>query len=290
MPIDYEKLRNWQVPEVRQRLTQRDTMLYALGLGLGADPMDRDQLRFVYERDLAALPTMAVVLCQPIGWTADPETGIDRTGVVHGEQGFTIHRRLPVEGELRSTTRVVEVVDKGAGKGALILTETRVYGDGEAAPLATLASTTFARRDGGFGGPSRSPHEPHRLPERDPDLVDDWPVIPQLALIYRLSGDYNPLHADPDYAARAGFRQPILHGRATFGIAGIALLRRVCGWDPARLVSMQARFSSPVYPGDTIRTAIWLDGTQVSFRCTVPARGVTVLDHGRAVLGPALQG
>jgi acyl dehydratase len=282
MPIQYEALKKWPIPEQRVALTKKDTMLYALGLGLGADPMDLHQLRFVYEEHLQALPTMAVVLCQPMGWTSAPGTGVDRTKVVHGEQGFRLHRALPVEASLRGDTRVVEVVDKGAAKGALILTETRIVDATSGDLIASTASTTFARADGGFGGPSESPKALRTLPDRAPDLCDDWPVIPQLALIYRLSGDYNPLHADPAFAAKGGFRQPILHGRATFGIAGIALLRQLCNWDPSRLMAMEARFSAPVYPGDTIRTEIWNEGTQACFRCTVPARDAVVLNNGWA--------
>jgi acyl dehydratase len=284
--MDYETLRHWPIADVDLDLTARDTMLYALGLGMGADPMDAHQLRFVYEDGLLALPTLAVVLCQPMGWTGDPKTGIDRTKVVHGEQGFTLHRPLPVSGRLRGQTRVVEVVDKGEGRGALILTETRILDRTTGECIATTESTSFARANGGFGGPSASPKVPRSLPEgRAADLADEWPVLPQLALIYRLSGDYNPLHADPGFAARAGYPQPILHGRATFGIAGIALLRQLCGWDPSRLTAMEARFSSPVFPGETIRTEIWRGDGEAWFRCIVPSRGAVVLNNGWAKIG-----
>ena len=282
MTIHYETLKNWQIPDLPFELSEKDTILYALGLGLGADPMDLHQLRFVYEQGLQALPMMSVVLCQPMGWAGDPRTGVDRTKVVHGEQGFRLHRPLPAEASLRGETRVVDVIDKGEGKGALILTETRILDAKTGECIATTDSTSFARANGGFGGPSASPKVPRTLPARAPDLTDDWPVIPQLALIYRLSGDYNPLHADPAFAAKAGFSQPILHGRATFGIAGIALLRQLCEWKPERLTSMEARFSAPVYPGDTIRTEIWREPGEVFFRCTVPARNAVVLNNGWA--------
>ena len=120
------------------------------------------------------------------------------------------------------------------------------------------------------------------IPERAPDQICDLATLPQAALIYRLSGDYNPLHAEPAYAAKAGFKQPILHGRATFSVAGHALLKTCCGYDPAKFKSMEGRFSSPVYPGEVIRTEMWMDGKVVTFRSTVPARGVTVLNNGRA--------
>ena len=282
MAIDYEKLIGWKIPEVEQKLTQRDTILYALGVGLGANPCDEDQLKFVYEEKLVALPTMAITLAYPGAWHAESDTGITRSHVVHGEQGFTIHRPLPVEGTVIGFTEVTGVFDKGKDKGALVVTRSTVREQATAEIICTLTSTSFCRADGGFGGPSGPVKEPHRLPERAPDLTCDLPTLPQAALIYRLSGDYNPLHADPAYAKKAGFNMPILHGRCTFSVAGHALLRSCGGYDPERLKSMEGRFSAPVYPGETIRTEMWIDGTVVSFRSSVPARQVTVLNNGRA--------
>jgi acyl dehydratase len=280
--IDYEKLINYRIPEVEQQLTKKDTMLYALGVGLGSDPCDEDQLKFVYEKDLVALPTMAIILGYPGPWHAEADVGITRSHVVHGEQGLTIHRPLPVEGSIVGLTEIVRVIDKGKDKGALVMTQTSVRDKASQELFCTLTSTTFCRADGGFGGPSGPVRDPHPLPDRPPASVCDLPTLPQAALIYRLSGDYNPLHAEPAYARQAGFRMPILHGRCTFSIAGHALLRTCCGYDPARLKSMEGRFSSPVYPGETIRTEMWIDRSIVSFRATVPARNVTVLNNGRA--------
>lgn len=282
MPIDYDKLISWKIPEVEQELTKRDTMLYALGVGLGADPCDSDQLKFVYEQNLEALPSMAIVLGYPGPWHANTGTGITRSHVVHGEQGFTIHKPLPVEGTVLGLTKVTGVLDKGKDKGALVLTECTVRDKATGDTICTLMSTTFCRADGGFGGPSGPAKPQHPIPATPPDATCDLPTMPQAALIYRLSGDYNPLHADPAYAQKAGFKMPILHGRCTFGVAGHALLKTCCGYDPARFRSMEGRFSSPVYPGETIRTEMWRDGNVVSFRSTVPARGVTVINNGRA--------
>jgi acyl dehydratase len=282
MAINYEKLLNWDIPEVTQQLTRRDTILYALGVGLGADPCDADQLRFVCEDRLQALPTMAIILGYPGPWHAHPDTGITRSHVVHGEQGFRIVRALPVEGAIAGKTRVTGVMDKGKDKGALVMTECTVRDKASGNVLCTLASTTFCRADGGFGGPDGPVKAPHPLPGTAPQQVCDLPTLPQAALIFRLSGDYNPLHADPEYAVKAGFRMPILHGRCTFSIAGHAILRTLCGYDPSRFVAMEGRFSSPVYPGETVRTEMWREGSIVSFRSTVPARGVTVLNNGRA--------
>jgi acyl dehydratase len=286
MPIDYDKLINWKIPEVEQRYTKRDTILYALGVGLGADPCDANQLKFVYEQNLQALPTMAIVLGYPGPWYAHPDTGITRTHVVHGEQSFAICRPLPAEGAIVGLTKIAGVIDKGKDKGALVITECTVRDKASGDTLCTLTSTSFCRADGGFGGPSGPVKPVHPIPDTPPDAVCDLPTLPQAALIYRLSGDYNPLHADPAYARKAGFRMPILHGRCTFSVAGHAILKTCCGYDPARFRTMAGRFSSPVYPGETIRTEIWRDGNIVSFRSTVPARSVTVLNNGRAEILP----
>lgn len=282
MAINYEKLLNFDIPQVEQKLTKRDTMLYALGVGLGSDPVDLKQLQFVYEENLKALPTMAIILGYPGPWHAAADTGITRSHVVHGEQGFVIHKPLPVEGTIIGKTRVTAVLDKGKDKGALVLTACEVRDKATDELVCSLTSTTFCRADGGFGGPSGPVKAPHPIPDTPAQQVCDLPTLPQAALIYRLSGDYNPLHADPAYAAKAGFKMPILHGRATFSVVGHALVKTVCDYDPLRLKSMEGRFSSPVYPGETIRTEIWQDGNIVTFRATVPARGVTVLNNGRA--------
>ncbi len=282
MAINYEQLLNWDIPQVEQTLTRRDTMLYALGVGLGADPTDSQQLQFVYEEHLKALPTMAIILGYPGPWHAAPGTGVTRSHVVHGEQGFVIHRPLPVEGAITGKTRVTAVLDKGRDKGALLVTACDVRDKASNDLICTLTSTTFCRADGGFGGPSGPVQPPHPIPDTPAQQVCDLPTLPQAALIYRLSGDYNPLHADPAYAQKAGFKMPILHGRATFSVVGHALLKTLCGYDPARLKSMAGRFSSPVYPGETIRTEMWMEGRIATFRATVPARGVTVLNNGRA--------
>ena len=286
MPLNYENVINCRIPEVEQQLTKRDTILYALGVGLGGHPCDRNELRFVYEKDLQALPTMAIILGYPGPWHAQPGTGITRSHTVHGEQGFTIHRALPVEGAITGRTRVTGVIDKGRDRGALVTTVTDVRDKTTGDLVCALTSTTFCRADGGFGGPAGPAKPPHPVPAAPPQEVCDLPTLPQAALIFRLSGDYNPLHADPAYAAKAGFKMPILHGRCIFSIVGHAILRTCCGYDPARFKSMEGRFSSPVYPGETIRTEMWRDGTSVTFRATVPARGVTVLNNGRAEIEP----
>jgi acyl dehydratase len=281
--IDYDKLKAWPFRPVEQRYTARDTILYALGLGLGADPMDEAQLRFTFEEaeGFAALPTMPVVLGSPGFWSRDPESGITWQKVLHGEQAIELHGTVPAGATITATNRIAEVIDKGEGRGALIYVEREIR-DKDGTRIATLSSTTFARADGGFGGPAGPVKPVHALPERPPDAAMDWPTLPQAALIYRLSGDPNPLHASPAVARAAGFDRPILHGLCTLGIAGWAVLRTICDGDPARLRSLALRFSAPVWPGETIRTDIWRDGDVVSFRALAGDR--VVLNNGRAQL------
>jgi acyl dehydratase len=282
MAIDYQKLKNWHFPDLEHRYEAKDTILYALGVGCGADPMDRTELPFVYEDGLKALPTMAVVLGYPGFWLKDPATGVDWRKILHGEQGLVIHKPLPASGTVIGRTRVTEIVDKGPGKGALLYSDRDVLDKATGDLLATLTSTTFIRGEGGFGGPSGPSPAPHALPERAPDIAVDLKTLPQAALIYRLSGDDNPLHADPDVAAAAGFERPILHGLCSYAVAGRAVLKACCGNDPTRLKRFDLRFSAPVMPGETIRTEIWRDGSTVSFRARVVERDVVVLNNGRA--------
>lgn len=281
MAIDYEKLLNFPIPEVRQHLTKRDSVFYGLSVGLGMDPMDERQLDFVdHHRDLKAMPSMAVVLGHPGFWLRNPETGVDAVRVVHGEQGIEIHKPLPVEGEIVGTTRVTGIVDKGEGKGALLYSEKQVRG-GDGTLYATTRSTTFLRGDGGFGGPSGPVKPPHPVPEGAPDMVVDLPTRPEQALYYRLNGDDNPLHASPSIAAKAGFPRPILHGLCTLGVVTHALIRALADYDASALRALNLRFSSPVYPGETIRTEIWRDG---AFRARLLERDVVVVNNGKAVI------
>jgi acyl dehydratase len=285
MPIHYDHLLNYAIPEVRQRVTKRDTILYALGVGLGQDPLDTRQLDFVdHHRVLKALPSMAVVLGYPGFWLGNPATGVDAVKLVHGEQSIELHAPLPVEGEIIGRTKVTGLVDKGAGKGALLFSEKRLTDAATGTLLAVSRSTTFLRGDGGFGGPTGPVPAPHAMPERAADFTIDLPTRPEQALLYRLNGDDNPLHADPALAAKAGFPRPILHGLCTFGVVGHALLRGLLSYDAGRVRSMAARFTAPVYPGETIRTEIWHDG---SFRARVVERDVIVINNGHIGVGSA---
>jgi len=284
MPIDADTLLALNVPDVAHDYTEKDAILYALGVGLGHDPTDEVELAFVYEKNLKVLPTFACVLGYTPFWLRDQDTGIDFLKAVHGEQGFVIHRPIAPRGEVAGITRILDVVDKGPGKGALIYSERRIVDRASGELIATLTQTTFCRGDGGFGGPQRPTPAPHALPDRAPDFVCDLGTRPEAALIYRLSGDTNPLHAEPSHAKAAGFPRPILHGLATFGVAGHAILKAICSYDPSRLIAMDGRFSAPVYPGETIRTEMWRDGGVISFRARVRERDVMAINNGRAKL------
>lgn len=282
MPLDYATVKDWRFDEVRQRYDEKDAMLYALGIGLGQDPEDERQLRYVYERDLLAFPTMSVVLGYPGFWVRDPRTGIDWIKVVHGEQRLAMHAPLPASGVIIGRSRNTHVVDKGADKGALVITE-RTLHDEAGACLATLTQTTFCRGDGGFGGGDDGPAPLPATPQGVPDHRCELRIAPQAALLYRLNADRNPLHADPEVARRAGYPRPILHGLCTYGVAAHAIVRACCGYDASRLASLNARFSAPVYPGETLQCDIWrLPDGQVRFLARALERGVVVMSNGTA--------
>jgi acyl dehydratase len=289
MPIDVATLKRWPFEPLKQAYTHRDTILYALGLGLGQDPLDPVQLRYTYEDGLQALPTMAVVLGSPGFFAKDPRTGIDWVRLLHGEQELELHAPLPAEATVIGLTKVTRLVDKGADKGALMYSEREITDAATGARLATSRSVSFMRGDGGFaaaGQPSdEAPPARPATPDSPPDTVFEWKTRPEAALVYRLSGDHNPLHADPKVAAAAGFKAPILHGLCSFGVTGWALVSAVCGGDASRLKSIGTRFAAPVYPGETLRVEIWRRGDAVQFRTRVVERDIVVLSHGTATLG-----
>ncbi len=283
MTFSPDTIMNWPFEEVTQSYTVKDSIIYALGVGFGQESHDAGQLPFVFEEaDMAAVPTMAAVLAGPGFWVREPATGIDWQKILHGEQGMVIHTPLPPAATLRARTRVTDLIDKGEGKGALIFTERDLINAETGEKHATLSSTSFARGNGGCGGPSGPQPAPHALPERKPDQTWDFKTIPQAALLYRLSGDPNPLHADPEVAKAAGFDTPILHGLCSLGVAGHAVLRTFCDYDVSRFRALKLRFSAPVYPGETLRTEMWRDGNVISFRTRVVERDVIALNNGRA--------
>jgi acyl dehydratase len=286
MTIDYERLVKREFPVVRQRYDQRDVLIYALGIGLGFDPMDERQLPFVMAERLQVFPTMASILAYPGLWIREPDTGLDWEHALHSEQGVEFLKSLPLEAEIEAQTRIVGIVDKGPGKGALIYTERTGVDANTKESYFKVHHTTFARGDGGYGGASDAARPPHPVPDRLPDLVVELPTMPQQALLYRMNGDPNPHNADPVAAKAAGFPRPILHGLCTYGIAGHAILRACCNYDPNGLIALDVRLAAPVFPGETVRTEIWGEtgDTVVAFRAVAVERDRVVLNNGKAVL------
>jgi acyl dehydratase len=243
--------------------TSSDVLLYHLALGAGAEPTDPKELRYAYERDLRVLPTFATVAQNLHRVEAPavemPGIDVDLAQVVHGTQAVTVHGPIPVEGEGVARARIVDVQDKG--RAAVIVSETTVH-DVEEAPLWTARSSIFVRGEGGFGG-RRGNADRVELPDREPDATIDTPTLPQQALLYRLCGDRNPLHADPEFARAAGFDVPILHRLCMYGIVAKAVTDALLAADVTRVRSFSARFAGIVLPGETLRTQVWRDGPRL---------------------------
>lgn len=290
MPIYYPDILDQGTKPRTFSYGDKDVMLYALGIGLGADPLNEAELPYVYEKGLKVVPTAATVLASGAG-RGEPtprkpghrESAPNFLMLVHGEQKVELHRPLPAKGTFTTQSRTIGAFDKGKEKGAILVNET-VWTDESGEPVATLTSSSFCRADGGFGGPSDGAPEPHVVPDRKPDLTVAIPTRPDQALLYRLNGDRNPLHSDPDSAKRSGFPRPILHGLCTYGITCRAVLEAITGHDPDQILSHQARFSAPVFPGETIGVDLWRDGKEISFEARVAERGATVIKNGLTVL------
>lgn len=280
MAVSYEQLLALREKDVAFSYDERDSMLYAISIGMGRSPTDERELPFVFEgRDLKVMPTQAIIFCVPgMIW----DIGLDVEKFLHGEQSFRFHRPLPPAAEIRNEGRVAEVYDKGADRGCLLeLQGTASLADG--APLVSWTARIMARGDGGIGI-DRKVAPPHAIPTRAPDVVDHSETRPDQALLYRLNGDRNLVHVDPRVANEAGFPVPILHGACTASIACRAILLHVCDYDPATIAEFDVRWTAPVFPGETIETAIWIDGDTVSFRCRSVERDRVVIDHGRCKL------
>ena len=282
MAIDYDTLMATSVTDEVFVYSEQDTMLYALGVGFGEDPMDQKELPYVYELNgLNTVPTMASMLMSP-EFLAD--CGWDYSQVLHGEQRLELYRPLPSSARLLTNRRVAGVYDRGPRRGATIQIEAEVRLARDDTVLFTLGSTLIARGDGDFGGQSGSGPLPHKLPQREPDLSCDIHTRLDQALLFRLSGDRNPLHADPEVAQSVGFPGPVLHGRCTAGIACRAILRTICDYDFTLVSGFDVRFSAPVFPGDVITTEMWQDRNVVSFRCRVKERDSVVINNGKCTL------
>jgi acyl dehydratase len=288
--LDYNAVKNWDFGKITQTYTRRDTMLYGLGIGIGSDPLDDGQLRFVYEKNLLAVPTMAAVLGSPGFWLSNYKTGANWVKLVQGEQHVHVHKPLPVEATIVARNRVLSVTDKGPEKGAIIVIQRDIHNQATSELLAQNKMVTFLRGDGGYseyeGRSDPGPEALPAVPERQPDTEVELASLPQAALIYRLSGDYNTLHADPDVAKAAGFERPILHGLCTYGMAAHAVLKTCSEYNPLRIRNMAVRFTSPVYPGEKVRFQIWRESdTRLRLRARIDARDVVVLNNGIVELG-----
>lgn len=282
--LDLKKLSAYKIPDTEATVTARDTILYNLSVGLGADPVDAAQLRFVQPGALVALPSMATTLAMPYAWIRKADVGFSGRSV-HAGIGFRLHAPLPSEGTFVSVNSVGEILDKGPGKAAIVANERRIHDKATGALLVSIRSVNMFRGDGGFGGPSQPAAPPIALPDRAPDAVHEMPTLPQQGLLYQLNGDYNPLHNDPATAERQGFERPILHGLCTYGITCHALLRHLCGYDTGRVRAMTADFTRPVYPGETLAVRVWRAADGAFFQTAVPARGEVVLDRGFIEIG-----
>lgn len=272
MPIDPDLAIGAELDETTFSWTASDVLLYHLALGAGAAPADPRELRYTYEAELHVLPTFGVV-APNLRQTAPPEVSlpgvhIDLAKVLHGQQEITSHGRIPVAGQARVRTRIADVYDKGSA--AVIVQEGEAV-DSTGTALWTTRSSIFARGEGGFGG-KRGPSMRAEQPSREPDAVVETPILPQQALLYRLCGDRNPLHADPDFAAAAGFPAPILHGLCSYGMVCKAVVDAMLDGEPSRVRSYSAGFAGVVYPGETLRTRVWRKDDRLRMATTVPER------------------
>lgn len=285
--MDFKKVTERKFPQTRQAYTFRDTILYALGTGFASEPLDPKHLRFTYEENLVASPTIANVLGHPGMWAKDPEYDIQWKKLLHAEQRLIVHGVVPAEGEVTGDHEVMGLRDKGT-EGGVFLHQRKYVKDAKSGDLlATVINTLLLRGDGGCGDFGDAPAELSKLPETEPDFSVQVTTLEMQALIYRLSGDYNPLHADPEVAKVGGFPKPIFHGLGTMGFAAYALLKGLCDFDASKLKAMAVRFSRPVMPGDDIRFDFWGKGPgEVRFRAVVTNRdNITVLDRCTAEIG-----
>lgn len=277
--MNLDRLKNHVFAPVEHELSWRDTIIYALGLGYGFDPNDRAQLQFIYEDGLKALPSMACVLGYPGFWMRSPELEIDWVRLLHGEHFYEIHHPLPVEGRLIAQHRITGVDDKGEGRGAVVNFEKALY-DERGTLLARVEQSNFCRGDGGCGSFGQPTKERPPLPDAPADATYELPTSRQIALVYRLSGDYNPVHADPEVAKEAGFHEPWIAGMCSMGLATRAVVEKFCGDDPARVKSMFVRFRNVCFPGETMRYEFYRTDTGVRFRTVCKEREVVILDRG----------
>ncbi|WP_367041409.1 MaoC/PaaZ C-terminal domain-containing protein [Streptomyces sp. Je 1-332] len=283
MPIDAAKALAAEPRSAEIAWDHKDIQLYHLGLGAGVPATDPDELRYTLESELHVLPSFATVAgagMGVVGGLSSPGIEVNLAAVLHGGQSITLHRPIPVKGEAVTTSRVAAVYDKT--KAAVLVLRTEVA-DAEG-PLWTSDAQIFVRGEGGFGG-ERGPSTRLPAPEGEPDLTVERPVREEQALLYRLSGDWNPLHADPEFAKLAGFDRPILHGLCTYGMTLKAVVDTVLGGDVSRVRSYSTRFTGVVFPGETLRIRMWRSDGRVQVAVTAverddaPVLADTIVEH-----------
>lgn len=279
--LTYQELMNLK-REFRCNWDERDVMIYALGLGLPSDPVDERQLAYVYEKDLAVLPTFLSSLI--LGQSAVAFAGLDYARVLHGEQMVRVYKPIPTHGEALVRSRFLGAWDKGPARGAVLADVSDLFLEGDEEPFATVSNTAFGRAEGGFGGPAEGQPAPHPIPARSPDRSVVLPTSRQQALLYRQSGDLNPLHVDPAAARAVGFPEPILHGLCTYGICQRAILGEYADFVRDSLGEIGVRFTGVVFPGDFLRVDMWRDGSVISFEAFAVERQAKVIGNGKAVL------
>jgi acyl dehydratase len=284
--MNLEKVLAREFPETSATYNFKDTILYALGTGFGSEPLDAKHLKFLYEDGLVAVPTFANVLGHPGFWVRGEEYEIDWRKLLHAEHRLTLLGVLPPEGEMVAKHDIIGIRDKGVGAGCMMHQRKSLVDAATGETLASVVTTLMMRGDGGCGDWGEAPAELEKLPETAPDSVFELQTTEIQPLIYRLSGDLNPLHIDPSVATHAGFERPILHGLGTMGLACYMILKNFTDFDTSKFKSLALRFSRPVLPGDLIKFEFWKTSPGVlRFRAAVPARGLVVLDRGTAEIG-----
>ena len=290
MAIDYDDMMQSGATGLAASYDEKDVMLYALGVGFGRDPLDEKELPFVYENNgPKVVPTFASVInrgeAPPERQRMPQKSQINFALVVDGERRITVHKPLPPRCQVIADERYLDILDKGEGRGAVLIQERVVREAVSNEKLFTIVSSIFARGDGGFGGNPQGGPELHPIPQRAPDLVKECDTRPDQAFLYALSGDRNPLHRDPAFAKLVGFSRPILHGLCSYGTACRAVLSTVAQYQPERIKQFDVRFSKPVFPGETLVVELWQDGGTISYRASVKERpGAVVLNNGQCLL------
>lgn len=280
--MNRDALLAYQVPEKTETYDWRSSALYALGVNCGLDRMDSGDLQYIYEDGMKVLPMQGMTLAHPGFWIRDPELAIDWKKALHAEQYFYVENPMPAGGTVNASYRITGVRDKGEGKGAIMYFEKTLKDADNGSTYCRVVTSLFCRGDGGVGDLGDAPEALAAVPERPADEVQEQKIDDRAALIYRLSGDFNPLHIAPEIASQAGFDSPILHGLCTMGIAGRTVLKAM-GDAPETMQTLHCRFSKPVFPGETLRTEMWKeDGKRVRFRVSSLDRDVVVLDRGEA--------